>query len=437
MSKNIKNLLVRLDDKDLDKIQGLQGLMVACSGGLDSTVMLENLREIQKFQKKLKISVCHINFHLRDKESDGDEKFVEAISSKFGFDFNKLDAPSKSESSNGESTQEWARRIRYEYFDQFIKNGWAICLAHHKDDLAENIIFRLIRGAFPENLLGMERWSWSYFRPLLNVYKKEIESYAIKNQINYRSDSSNEKLDYSRNRIRHLVLPELENLSKGAKDRMIQTAIEANKYANKLKAAYSDKNKFDDYIDLKICLEAKTGNKITMSKAEWEAAFKWSESIKRLPLDETVSYGCSSGTIIRNATGFNFLDFHEFKLPEKYAKEVAYDNVWHIRKPGSVKVKLEWPHSGFIEFVASEGAAKIEMFSMPAGVERLKAKDSQKLSSFLNKILKLSNVEKHTGLAVKVNDQLCAIFVQNQLFDFNKGEGFAHISWPDIEIKYY
>ncbi len=204
-----------------------QSVNVACSGGLDSIVLLHLLWSFSNEKKIFSLGVIHVNFGLRGKESLEDQKFVEQLSRFYGL-LCKVKEISKEErlEIRGESVQEWARRIRYQLFDRISNNKNIVALAHHSDDLAENVILRMSRGSSPGILPGMSVLSGFYWRPLLCFSKKDILNYAKEHKLKYREDSSNEKLDYSRNRVRTLVLPELEKLYRGASKRIIQCALE-------------------------------------------------------------------------------------------------------------------------------------------------------------------------------------------------------------------
>ena len=212
------------------KIQNLhkkyRGLCVACSGGPDSIALLHLLNEYKKRSNFLKeISLIHINYELRGKESDADEAFVMQVAKHLkirSFVYRPLDLQKQQYTQM--NTQEWARNLRYLYFERLIAEGWLVAIGHNKDDLAENILFRMIRGSGPRDLSGMNEFHGSYWRPLLNISKKIILDYLSEQKTNFRIDSSNLKLLYSRNILRQKVFPVLEKISPSATHHIVRSS---------------------------------------------------------------------------------------------------------------------------------------------------------------------------------------------------------------------
>ncbi len=191
------------------------------SGGVDSVVLFHVLAEVCS-KNKHALEVLHINYGLRGTESDEDAAFVRVLAAAKKLPFHELviDETMRQQRS-GESVQEWARHIRYEWFQKKMAPGDVVALAHHHDDLAENILLRLSRGSRVAQALGMEVFKDPFWRPLLEWSKREIKELARGQDLPYREDSSNDKLFYGRNRIRHEVLPVLEDLYPQAKKRIV------------------------------------------------------------------------------------------------------------------------------------------------------------------------------------------------------------------------
>ena len=131
------------------------------------------------------------------------------------------------ESRRGEGIQEWARRIRLAIAAKYAASGYIIALAHHRDDVAENVLMRLARGVSPTNIGGLKTWDPPLWRPLLGVRKAELAAYLSQRGMTHREDASNAKLDYNRNIIRHRIIPELEQLFPGAAERIASFALDA------------------------------------------------------------------------------------------------------------------------------------------------------------------------------------------------------------------
>ncbi len=186
-------------------------LLIAVSGGVDSTVLTHLLNKLQ-----FTISLAHCNFRLRGKDSDIDEVFVKTEASKldipcFVTHFNtKYHATSK-----GVSIQMAARELRYNWFDEIVqKNNFDYILtAHHADDDLETFLINFTRGTGLDGLTGIPAINKNIIRPLLPFTRKEIERFAKSNNLSWREDKSNAQTKYLRNKIRHDIIPVLKSLN--------------------------------------------------------------------------------------------------------------------------------------------------------------------------------------------------------------------------------
>ncbi len=200
-----------------------QRYLLACSGGMDS-MALANLLHLTG----LSFEIAHVNFKLRDEESDGDQSFVENWAQKHQIPFHLKIADTKQMSrSQGISIQMAAREIRYAFFEdiraKFNLDG--ILLAHHEDDQLETIFLNLLRGTGIEGVYGMsERKGW-LIRPLLPFSRKELTDFMKSSGFEWREDSSNEKSDYKRNNLRHNGLPAILSLEADARKNLL-TSVE-------------------------------------------------------------------------------------------------------------------------------------------------------------------------------------------------------------------
>ena len=183
--------------------------VLAISGGVDSMV-LANLFLINN----LNFSIAHCNFQLRGKESDDDELFIKKWCSEKDIKlYNKKFSTEDYCKNNKLTIQMGAREIRYEWFSELIdKEKYDfIVTAHHIDDQLETFIINSIRGTGIDGLVGIPDKINKIIRPLLMTSKDQIIEYSKVNKINYREDSSNDKEDYLRNKIRHSVIPYLKS----------------------------------------------------------------------------------------------------------------------------------------------------------------------------------------------------------------------------------
>ena len=186
-------------------------LLVAISGGIDSVVLTHLLSNLN-----YGISLAHCNFKLRAEESDADELFVKNLSKKMNiktfttsFDTSKIAVNQK------KSIQITARELRYRWFQELSEenNFDYILTAHHADDNLETFLINLTRGSGLEGFTGIPKQNKNIIRPLLVFSRKEIETYANENELNWREDKSNNSTKYLRNKIRHQVVPVLKEIN--------------------------------------------------------------------------------------------------------------------------------------------------------------------------------------------------------------------------------
>jgi tRNA(Ile)-lysidine synthase len=186
-------------------------VIVAVSGGADSIVLLDLLAR-ERPVLGIDLIIAHFNHQLRGAESDGDEAFVTERGRQLGIDvFVERAQTGQIATQTGTGIQEAARLLRYDFFERLLaSSGFSkIVTAHNADDNAETVLLHLFRGAGVQGLSGIPvyRRDAHIARPLLFATREEIEEYAREMQLAFRTDSSNKKDDYTRNLIRHRVLP--------------------------------------------------------------------------------------------------------------------------------------------------------------------------------------------------------------------------------------
>lgn len=184
-------------------------IILGISGGPDSVALLHLLME-GGFEPIL----VHINYHLRGRESDLDQKFVEKLAMKHHLQLEILETYAKKLPGN---LEENCRNIRYEFFEQVrrVSKSELILTAHQLDDQIETFLFNLSRGSSLQGFLGMAEFNPKrhLLRPLLQIPKSTILSYLKSQKIPYRLDKSNQNLKFSRNLIRHKILPVFEKIN--------------------------------------------------------------------------------------------------------------------------------------------------------------------------------------------------------------------------------
>ncbi len=213
-------------------------LLAGVSGGMDSMVLLNILFEIG-----YNVSVGHVNFNLRGEESDADAAFVKNWCEQRNIPFFILNKITKTvEAELRINTQTAARKIRYDWWDRLaIKHKFEfVCTAHHLDDSIETMLINLFRGSGIKGLRGIPKKRTHYIRPLLECSKKSIEAYAQTFEVPYRTDSSNLTDAYHRNRIRHQLMPILQELYPGLHTSMNKTIARVNAEWSALDSGYRD-----------------------------------------------------------------------------------------------------------------------------------------------------------------------------------------------------
>ena len=213
----LKKLLKYIREHEL--LRAGERVGVAVSGGADSVALLHAIHALRD-ELGVVLSVVHVHHGIRGEAADEDQRFVEALARRLGLDFHttNVDVPAHAK-ENGLGIEAAGRALRYEYFRELISNHTLdkIATAHTRDDQAETVLLRLLRGAGTRGLAGIYRHvsdegatEAHIVRPLLGTSRKEIEEYLSKAGQDWREDATNQDREYMRNRVRHELLPLLE-----------------------------------------------------------------------------------------------------------------------------------------------------------------------------------------------------------------------------------
>lgn len=183
--------------------------LLAVSGGVDSMV-LADLFQVSGFN----FHMAHINYHLRNEDSNLDQKLVSDFCQKHKIPFHLYEV-SENDNQPENSIQNWARELRYRFFREIQKkeNLEFLVTAHHLNDQLETFLINLSKASGIRGLSGIPANENGIVRPLLDFSKDEIYDFAKENQIDFREDQSNQKTDYLRNKIRHNIVPELQKIN--------------------------------------------------------------------------------------------------------------------------------------------------------------------------------------------------------------------------------
>jgi len=199
---------------------------VAVSGGVDSVVLLDVLASLRN-EFHLALAVLHLNHGMRGEEARRDQRFVQALSTQYALPYvdHEVDCP-RYRKENSLSPQAAARELRYRFFEEAISTHDLdkVAIGQTADDQAETVLMRLIRGGGTRGLKGIPPVRGRYIRPLIEVWHEELLAYARHQGLSFVQDSSNLKKDYLRNRVRHELLPALQEYNPAIKERLLHLA---------------------------------------------------------------------------------------------------------------------------------------------------------------------------------------------------------------------
>ena len=239
-------------------------IIVGASGGPDSQFMIYMLNSL-KSQIDFEIILAHLN-HLHRKESRNDEDLVrktaEELNLKFFTRARSMDDYAKKLKVSSEDA---GRRLRYEFFNDLAKEykNPKIAVAHNKDDQAETVLMRIIRGTGLDGLKAMDYKSGNIIRPILDIKKSEIIAYLDFKKIPYAIDHTNFENDYTRNKIRLDIIPKLEEINPRVVDQIYSLSELAKDDLEVLDGVIGDK--FAELSDIKK-------DKIIFDKAKFDKA---------------------------------------------------------------------------------------------------------------------------------------------------------------------
>ncbi len=197
-------------------------VIVALSGGADSVALAAVLSSLG-----YRCIAAHCNYGLRGDESQRDMQHAHDVAGMLGMAFvvRCFDVSAEMSASPGESVEMACRRLRYEWFRTLVVDygAQAVAIGHHREDRVETFMLNLMRGAGIVGLTSMNACNGNIVRPLLWASRTQIEDYVAAKGLRFVDDSSNFGNDYRRNRMRNIVIPQLESLFPGAADAILRS----------------------------------------------------------------------------------------------------------------------------------------------------------------------------------------------------------------------
>ena len=196
---------------------------VALSGGADSVSLLYALLAVSD-ELGITVNAAHLNHSIRGEEAERDQQFVTNLCKKLKVELfcEKRDVPAFAK-ENGLSLELAARKVRYEFLEGVAQGK--VATAHTASDNLETMIFNLARGTSLKGLSGIPVKRGIYIRPLILCTRQNVEDYCKENEISFVTDSTNLSDDYSRNKIRHNVIPVLKEINCAAEESALRTSF--------------------------------------------------------------------------------------------------------------------------------------------------------------------------------------------------------------------
>ena len=297
-------------------------VLCAVSGGADSICLLNVLLSL-KDEYNISVYVANVNHLIRGDEAKRDSDFVKEICRKEQIEcfYREYDVPAISrERKIGE--EECGRVLRYEFFDEISQKlgGVKIATAHNLNDNAETILFRLARGSSASGLCGIKHVRGNIIRPLLDVTREEIEEYLKEHNLSWCEDSTNKLTLYNRNKLRHCVMPYLEEISGSAQKKIVSAARllrEDDMYLSQRAEEMAKECFFDEYILSEPLKEVHIAIKRRVIAAILE---KW--GAKEITVDKIDDF-------------IRFLSKESgksFDINSEYFAEKSYDKIYLVRR---------------------------------------------------------------------------------------------------------
>jgi tRNA(Ile)-lysidine synthase len=221
-----KHLSAHLSDLFEEDVAFILGV----SGGPDSMALMYLF-----YMLKQEALIVHVNYGKRGKQSDKDQELVEQMAFAWGFECCSIRLNPKD--SGKENFQNWARKQRYQFFEDLRKDYRAegIATAHHKDDQVETILQKILRGSGPAAWKGMNVWNGNIFRPLLPFSKDDILTFCETEAVPYRIDESNKKSSFARNFIRHDMAGKMDEFFPGWQQNLLALEQYAESYQESIR----------------------------------------------------------------------------------------------------------------------------------------------------------------------------------------------------------
>lgn len=325
-------------------------VVCAVSGGADSICMLEILKELQE-ELSLTLYIAHVNHQLRGAESDRDELFVEKLSknSKIPFYCKRTDVKAFAVTSKL-SCEEAGRIVRYDFFNKLMQTLGAnkIATAHNKNDNIETVLMRIMRGTDIKGLSGIPIYNdRDVIRPILCLTRSEIEDYLRCKGIDFVTDSTNLEDYFSRNKVRHNLIPFIENQFNENFVNVMSSNIEFFSEANsfiekKVNSTYNSLVGKDDLIQSFCVSSLLCEDSYIVKRLIKKTVFELAQINITNDLCNLIYAGLINGTSVTISKSLEFYVKHEraFFVKKNNVSNMLYNinspGIYHIKEISSV-----------------------------------------------------------------------------------------------------
>ena len=299
-----------------DLLMPESNILVAFSGGYDSMCLLDIMQKLAP-EYRLNLYAIHLNHNWRGEESDSEEENCKKFASGINFYSEKL-------SPDIPHTETAAREARYEFFERCAKKfkSKTVLTAHNANDNAETVYYRILKGTGLTGLEGIQEKRGIYYRPLLEVYRTEIETYCKENHLTPNIDSSNFDTNYQRNKIRCEIFPKLKEFSPDIEKNLNKIAKSAQ-FANKIiekKVKKLEKYTPDEFSKLDEFLQTTAVHKF-VRQLNLDYDRKKIHDIKQFILDNKNSKSGRTSSLTKNK--WLFVNDKNISVITKNAKNIS------------------------------------------------------------------------------------------------------------------
>ena len=253
----MNNKFIRTVEK-YNMLKNGDSVIVALSGGADSVALLDSLNSIKE-KYNISLYAVHVNHRLRGEESMRDENFCKSLCEKYGIKlFVRHENVAELAKKNKISEELCGRNVRYTVFEELSKELSAkVATAHTASDNAETLLFNITRGASLGGVCAIPPVRGYIIRPLIECTRAEIEQYCSEKNLEYVTDSTNLSDDYTRNKIRHNVIPALRDINPAFENsalRLSESAREIFDYLSDMTEKAISESKCNYGFDCKVLL---------------------------------------------------------------------------------------------------------------------------------------------------------------------------------------